>query len=90
MTDKGMGWQHQQRRAALLRKLRDGDPCVLCGQPMWKADARNLDADHSTPRSLGGTTADRLTHASCNRSRGNGTRTRANKPSRPMRTSQPW
>lgn len=60
-------------------------PACLCrphgeGQPMYRAAERNpdglpLEADHSVARSQGGTRADRLMLATCNRSRGAGTRT---------------
>lgn len=36
-------------------------------------DHLGLDADHTLARSKGGTKADRLAHASCNRRRGDGT-----------------
>lgn len=62
----------------------DCGPSCLCrphgvGQPMYRDRHRNpdglvLEADHSEARSLGGTLADRLMLATCNRSRGNGTR----------------
>jgi 5-methylcytosine-specific restriction endonuclease McrA len=67
-TQKGLGWQHQKIRAALLRAHIDGTPCAHCGRPMYLT--QKLEADHSTPRSQGGTQADRLLHASCNQSRG--------------------
>lgn len=38
------------------------------------ADAMPLEADHTQARSQGGTVADRLLLATCNRSRGDGTR----------------
>ena len=72
-TERGLGWQHQKQRARLLRALVDGTPCAHCGQPMYHTQA--LQADHTVPRSLGGKVADRLLHAWCNMSRGNGTRT---------------
>lgn len=89
-TQRGLGWDHQKRRASLLRKHIDGTlcrcqpdcgPACLCvgteGLPMWRDPARNadgmpLEADHTLPRSLGGTRADRLLLATCNRSRGAG------------------
>lgn len=58
-------------------------PGCICrgtnGLPMYRDPARNpdrmpLEADHTLARSLGGTTADRLLLATCNRSRGDGTR----------------
>lgn len=72
-TQRGLGAEHQARRKWLLDNHVDGSLCVRCGQPMWK-DEQQLDADHTVPRSQGGTKADRLLHASCNRSRGDGTR----------------
>lgn len=42
--------------------------------PQLNVDRMPLEADHTIARSLGGTTADRLMLATCNRSRGNGTR----------------
>lgn len=77
-TSKGLGWSHQKRRAALLRALVDGTPCAECGLPMDRS--QQLDADHSIPRSQGGTRADRLLHATCNRSRGDGTSRLSFKP----------
>lgn len=78
-TERGLGWAHQQAREALVAKHVDGSPCQLCGLPMYLSPALNpdglgLDADHTNPRSLGGQLPDRLTHASCNRSRGNGSK----------------
>lgn len=40
---------HREARAALLRAYQPGDPCCLCGHPMWpRPDGRtdNLHADH--------------------------------------------
>ncbi|WP_369068555.1 hypothetical protein [Kineococcus terrestris] len=94
---RGLGWAHQQQRAALLRAHVDGAPCPCtdCGPgcpcrkagrppgrglPMWRDAALNVDgmaleADHGDrARSRGGTVADRLLLATCNRSRGDGTR----------------
>lgn len=66
-----------------------GCPCRAAGQalPMYRdarlnTDGLPLEADHSLARSLGGTRADRLMLATCNRSRGNGQRT--------DRTAAPW
>lgn len=93
-TQRGLGWTHQQRRAAMLRRHVDGTPCPCrpedCGpgcpcraagrplpmhrDPRLNADHMPLEADHTQPRSLGGTHADRLMLATCNRSRGDGTR----------------
>lgn len=71
-TQRGLGWQHQKQRARLLRQHQDGDLCGHCGKPMYKSQP--LQADHTLPRSMGGTKADRLLHAWCNESRGNGSR----------------
>jgi hypothetical protein len=58
-----------------------GCPCRRAGHglPMYRSahlnvDGAPLEADHTTPRSLGGKRADRLLLRCCNRSRGNGTR----------------
>jgi len=60
-----------------------GPACLCRGPaghlPMYKdadrnPDAKPLEADHSVARSLGGKVADRLMLATCNNSRGNGTR----------------
>lgn len=40
----------------LLRALVPGAPCDICGLPMYKRQA--LDVDHIIPRSQGGTQAD--------------------------------
>lgn len=64
-TQLGLGSEHQKQRARLLANLIPGDPCDVCGEPMFPEQA--LDADHQTPRALGGTRAGRLLHASCNR-----------------------
>ena len=79
MTALGLGWRHQQQRAILMRRLRDGDLCWWCGLPMRKEASKNFDgqalaADHSQARSLGGMLADRLLHGSCNSQRGDGKR----------------
>lgn len=112
-TGKGLGWQHQQQRARLLRSHRDGAPCpclddnrcgpgCLCrphghGQPMYRDASRNpdgmpLEADHGElARSLGGKRADRLLLATCNRSRGDGTRIHAASPmTRPAWWTRDW
>lgn len=69
-TQRGLGWQHQQQREALLRRLVPGTPCWWCGQGLYPE--QGLHADHSIPRSQGGTRADRLVHKSCNLERGDG------------------
>jgi hypothetical protein len=37
--------QHRKARAALLAAYQPGDPCCLCGRPMY-GPTRNLHADH--------------------------------------------
>ena len=65
----GLGWPHQKARKAALARLRDGDPCPRCGQPMYRA--QRLDLDHVIPRVLGGGQGPKvLSHAACNRSHG--------------------
>ncbi|WP_458681939.1 hypothetical protein [Prescottella equi] len=78
-TEKGLGWKHRQQRERLLRNHVDGTLCWWCNLPMHRDPAKNhdgrpLEADHSLARSRGGTKADRLLHAECNRSRGDGSR----------------
>lgn len=36
--------EHRRARAALLAAFTPGDPCCLCGHPMWHT--RRLNADH--------------------------------------------
>lgn len=85
---RGLGNAHKQQVRNLKRRHIDGTPCWWCGQPMWLDRTRNwdynpnstdrssgsLEGDHTTPRSHGGTTTDRLLHKTCNRQRGDGTR----------------
>lgn len=71
-TQRGLGHDHQKQRERLLSRLKDGDLCEWCSQPMTRD--MELDADHSLARSRGGKRADRLLHAACNRSRGAGER----------------
>jgi 5-methylcytosine-specific restriction endonuclease McrA len=67
-TEQGLGWEHQQRRRALL-PLAYGKVCPGgCGRVMT-ADMK-LDLDHSVPRALGGKHGDRIVCSSCNRSAG--------------------
>lgn len=78
-TRKGLGWQHQLQRARLVERHVDGSPCYWCGRglhlnPDLNWDGNSLEADHSIPRSQGGTIADRLLHRHCNRARGDGDR----------------
>lgn len=76
-TERGLGWDHQQAVARLLRKLIDGTLCWWCGLPMFKDASRNWDTkqlagDHSIPRAHGGKLADRLLHGNCNSQRQDG------------------
>jgi hypothetical protein len=78
-TARGLGWKHQQIVATLIRKLTDGTLCWWCGLPMFKDKHHNWDhlklaGDHTVPRIHGGTRADRLLHATCNKKRGDGSR----------------
>jgi hypothetical protein len=55
------GWQHQKARKAAKAKMRDGDPCCRCGQPMYRGDDLHLDHDdYDRTVYLG------LSHATCN------------------------
>jgi hypothetical protein len=74
-TAVGLGAEHQATRAALLAIHTDGDPCPYGRACLYWPDtgmfvSQGLDAGHSRPRALGGTKADRLEHAKCNRSHG--------------------
>lgn len=69
-SQRGLGWDHQQVRKQLLAAHVDGTPCAHCGKPMFKTQP--LDADHELARVHGGRKANRLLHASCNRSRKDG------------------
>lgn len=78
-TERGLGWQHQKQVAALKAQHIDGSPCWWCGRAMFLDSENNWDTatlagDHSTPRASGGTVADRLLHATCNKERGDGAR----------------
>jgi hypothetical protein len=64
-SQRGYGWQHQQRRKALLATA-VCTRCPLCRQVMLAQHA--LDLDHSMrlvddPSAIG----DRIVHATCNR-----------------------
>lgn len=37
--------EHRKARAKLIEDYEPGDPCCLCGHPMWPP-TRNLHADH--------------------------------------------
>lgn len=78
-TELGLGWEHQKQRRRLIAKLKDGEPCWWCDQPMFKKPEHNFDqapleADHSLSRRDHGNqhVADRLLHRTCNRQRGAG------------------
>jgi hypothetical protein len=65
---RGYGTDHDHRRDALIAKLRPGQPCDRCGQPMYASQA--LDAAHPHDRPLHthpDAAADHLEHARCNR-----------------------
>ena len=71
-TSRGLGWEHQKRRAAGL-PFAYGRLCALCGEVML--EGQPLDLDHSTPRAHDpASVGDRFVHASCNRSAGGRTR----------------
>jgi len=63
---RGYDSAHQRKRAELLGKWQAGDPCAICGQPMWTSAA--LDLAHNQDRAgwLG------LAHAACNRATSQG------------------
>ena len=62
----GLGWGYRKRRDAAIRAMRDGTPCELCGQPMYKKTDK-LQYDHVIPRALGGAHGPcRIVHAACN------------------------
>lgn len=71
-TQRGLGWSHQKQRERLLRQHVDGTPCYWCGEPMYRV--QELAADHTLSRAHGGTKADRLLHALCNKRRGDGSK----------------
>jgi hypothetical protein len=67
-TARGLGWDHQKRRARLLPAAL-GTPCPIQGPRCdgIMTDPRRMDLDHSVPRALGGTAGDRIVCSSCNR-----------------------
>ncbi|PQM45676.1 hypothetical protein C1Y40_04120 [Mycobacterium talmoniae] len=71
-VQRGLGYRHKQQVAALKRQHIEGTPCWWCGEPMYLA--QGLAGDHSIPRAVGGTVADRLLHGPCNSERGDGSR----------------
>jgi hypothetical protein len=77
--NKELGRAHRNNRDRLLRAHTDGTACWWCGRPLYRDADRNWDeqalaADHTLARAKGGTTADRLLHATCNKQRGDGSR----------------
>ncbi|MEV6847625.1 endonuclease domain-containing protein [Actinoplanes sp. NPDC051411] len=65
-TQKGYGWAHQRARQRALAAVEDGTACSRCGGPMWRAQARLLDLDHTDDRrGYRG-----LAHRACNRRAG--------------------
>lgn len=97
---RGLGAKHDAERKRLLANHSDGTACWWCGLALYRDAIRNpdrapLEADHSVPRSKGGTVADRLLHSRCNRSRGDGSRdaqrpANANAPSQGSLTTRNW
>ena len=75
-TERGYGWAHQQARAQAIRGMHDGDPCPRCHRPMWRAQARLLDLDHTDDR----TGYQGLAHRRCNRRAGQAASMRARRP----------
>jgi hypothetical protein len=66
-SQRGYGYHHQQRRAALLANAY-GTPCPICEQTM--TIGQRLDLDHSTPLIVSSySVGNRIVHASCNRGR---------------------
>jgi hypothetical protein len=67
---RGYDAEHDRTRAHLL-PLAYGKPCPRCGQPMLPGQA--LDLGHRVARAVDPhCRADRMEHASCNRSAGDG------------------
>ncbi len=76
-TARGLGHEHTKRVKALAPA--QGEPCPFCHQPMWPGKVQTpsgrwvsaLEADHVTPRALGGGDGPlRWTHRLCNRKAG--------------------
>jgi hypothetical protein len=87
-TQRGLGYQHQQRRKHLLPHAY-GTPCPMCGDIMEHGDL--LDLDHTIPRALGGTVGDRIVHRTCNRAAGGRLRHTLHPPqTAPLPTSRAW
>lgn len=77
-AQRGYDHRHQQVRKRLMMRLKDGQACEWCGQPMYRKPEQNFDgaaleADHTRDlKHHGPGDADRLLHRTCNRSRGDG------------------
>lgn len=77
-AQRGYDHRHQQVRRRLMARLKDGQACEWCGQPMYRKPEQNFDhapleADHTLDlKHHGPGDADRLLHRTCNRSRGDG------------------
>ena len=75
-TARGLGAAHAKRVKAMPPA--QGEPCYFCGEAMWpgkvwtgKRYVSVLEADHVTPRALGGGNGPlRWTHRMCNRRAG--------------------
>ncbi len=68
-TQRGLGAPHQQQSKRMRKNMRQGQPCCICGQPMYHWQP--IELDHLVPRALGGIggpTA--LAHQHCNRRQG--------------------
>ena len=52
--------EHRAARAAMLKAYQPGDPCCLCGHPMWPPTS-GLHADHDPAGGYRG-----LSHGLCN------------------------
>lgn len=65
-TIRGLGWAHCREKDAMPDPA--GAPCPYCHRPMLRG--QQLDADHATPRALGGGGGLRWAHARCNRAEG--------------------
>lgn len=88
-TAKGLGWEHQQARAAAIRTMRNGEPCPYCGLPM--TSNQPLDFDHYPPRAIAGNHKQRrLTHRGCNRRAGQALGQQLRRQSRSPRRSRDW
>ena len=89
MAHAAYNWQHQKIRERLL-KTHVGLPCPRCGKTMIldpSVAGGGLDLGHTDPADkLAGRPGDRLEHANCNRSFGDGSR----RVAEPEWTSVSW